>query len=115
MAAHNWGSLCVALHLGGCAAPGREVGVAQSGVTVEPVGVGFDAAVLDDLGRRLSAARLAPDGGTAWERGVPRSWLEGVLAGWQRFDTAAFQARLDRLPHLRAVVDGQVIHLVHEP
>jgi pimeloyl-ACP methyl ester carboxylesterase len=89
--------------------------VAQSQVTVEPVRVGFDAAVLDDLGRRLSAARLAPDGGTAWEQGVPRSWLAGVLADWQRFDTAAFQTRLDRLAHWRAVVDGQVIHLVREP
>ena len=89
--------------------------MAQSGVTVEPVRVGFDAAVLDDLGRRLSAARLAPDGGTGWERGVPRSWLAGVLTGWQRFDTAAFQTRLGRLAHSRAVVDGQVIHLVHEP
>ena len=52
--------------------------MAQSPVTVEPVRPGFDAAVLDDLGRRLSAARLAPDGGTAWERGVPRHWLAGL-------------------------------------
>src|SRR5262245_23034070 len=66
----------------------KEVGVAQSGVTVEPVRVGFDAAVLGDLGRRLSAARLAPGGGTGWGQGVPRSWLAGVLADWQRFDTA---------------------------
>jgi pimeloyl-ACP methyl ester carboxylesterase len=95
--------------------PGREVGVAQSRVSVEPVRVGFDAAVLDDLGRRLSATRLAADGGPAWGRGVPRSWLAGVLADWQRFDTAAFQTRLNRLAHWRAVVDGQVIHLVHEP
>ena len=76
--------------------------MAQSGVTVEPVGAGFDAAVLDELGRRLSAARLATDGGTAWEQGVPRSWLAGVLADWQRFDTAAFRTRLDRLAHSRA-------------
>ena len=89
--------------------------MAQSGVSVEPARVGFDAAVLDDLGRRLSAARLATDGGTVWEQGVPRSWLAGVLADWQRFDTAAFQARLDRVVHSRAVVGGQVIHLVHEP
>ena len=35
--------------------------------------------------------------------------------GWQRFDTGAFQARLDRLTHLQAVVGEQVIHLVHAP
>jgi pimeloyl-ACP methyl ester carboxylesterase len=76
--------------------------------------VGFDAAVLDDLGRRLSVARLAAGGGTGWAQGVPRSWLAGVVGDWQRFDTAAFQTRLDRLAHSRAVVEGQVIHLVHE-
>jgi pimeloyl-ACP methyl ester carboxylesterase len=84
-------------------------------VTVEPVHPGFDAAVLDDLGRRLSAVRLAPGGGIAWERGVPRPWLASLLADWRQFDTGAFQARLDQLAHLRASVDGLVIHLVHEP
>lgn len=76
---------------------------------------GFDATVLDDLGRRLSAVRLAPDRGTAWEQGVPRPWLTSLLADWQQFDTGAFQARLDRHAHFRATVDGLVIHLVHEP
>jgi pimeloyl-ACP methyl ester carboxylesterase len=84
-------------------------------VTVDAVRPEFDAAVLDDLGRRLSAARLAPDGGAAWERGVPRPWLASLLSDWQRFDTGAFQARLDQLAHVRARVDGQVIHLVHQP
>ena len=89
--------------------------MAQLPVTVEPVHPGFDAAVLDDLGRRLSAVRLAPGDGTAWEQGVPRPWLTSLLAGWQQFDIGAFQARLDQLAHVRASVDGLVIHLVHEP
>jgi pimeloyl-ACP methyl ester carboxylesterase len=93
----------------------KGVGVAQSPVTVEPMYPGFDATVLDDLGRRLSAVRLAPGNGTAWEQGVPRPWLTSLLADWQQFDTGAFQARLDQLAHLRATVDGLVIHLVHEP
>ena len=88
--------------------------MAQSPVTVEPVHPGFDAAVVDDLGRRLSAARLAPGGGTSWERGVPRHWLAGLLADWRRFDTGAFAARLDQFAHVRAVVGGQAIHLVHQ-
>jgi len=88
--------------------------VAQSPVTVEPAHPEFDAAALDDLGRRLSAARLAPGGGTAWEQGVPQPWLAGLLADWQRFDVGAFQVRLDRLAHVRAVVAGQAIHLVHQ-
>jgi len=88
--------------------------MAQSPVTVEPFHPGFDAAVLDDLDRRLSAARLPPGAGTTWEQGVPKPWLAGLLADWQRFDTGAFQARLDRFAHVRAVVGGQAIHLVHQ-
>jgi len=90
------------------------MGVTQSLVTVEPVHPGFDAAVLDDLGRRLSAVRLAPGSGTAWEQGVPRPWLTDLLADWQQFDTGAFQARLGQFAHFRAVVGGQPIHLVHQ-
>ena len=90
------------------------MGVTQSLVTVEPVHPGFDAAVLDDLGRRLSAVRPAPGSGTAWEQGVPRPWLTDLLADWQQFDTGAFQARLGQFAHFRAVVGGQPIHLVHQ-
>jgi len=64
------------------------MGVTQSLVTVEPVHPGFDAAVLDDLGRRLSAVRPASGSGTAWEQGVPRPWLTDLLADWQQFDPA---------------------------
>ena len=46
---------------------------------------------------------------------MPRSWLAGPLADWEAFDTAGFQARLDRLPHQEADVGGQLIHLVHVP
>jgi hypothetical protein len=70
VAAHNWGSSGVATR--GMPGAGKGVGVTQSPVTVEPVHPEFDAAVLDDLGGRLSAARLARGGGSAWEHGVPR-------------------------------------------
>ena len=72
---------------------------------------------LGDLRERLRRARLPPadvDGDAdGWERGVPRSWLATLLADWQSFDTAAFQARLDGLTHREASVDGQLIHVVH--
>ena len=86
-----------------------------SPVAVEAVRVQLDDVALGDLRRRLAASRLVPDDGGGWERGVPRPWLAALLADWQRFDTAAFQARLDRLAHFQAVVGGQVIHLVHAP
>jgi len=108
-------SLCVASQLEWIRGARKGVGVAQSPVTVEPVHPGLDATVRDDLGRRLSAVRLAPGGGTGWEQGVPRPWLASLLADWQQFDTGAFQARLDQLAHVRARVDGLVIHLVHQP
>jgi len=68
-----------------------------------------------DLRERLRRTRLAAADGDGWERGVPRSWLAALLADWESFDTAAFQARLDRLPHKEADVGGQRIHLVHVP
>src|SRR5215813_1717862 len=82
-------------------------------VIMEPIRVQLDAAELGDLRRRLAASRLIPEDDSRWERGAPRSWLADLLTGWQRFDTGAFQARLDQLTHLTASVDGQVIHLVH--
>src|SRR5262249_436187 len=84
-------------------------------VIMEPIRVQLDAAELGDLRRRLAASRLIPEDDSRWERGAPRSWLADLLTGWQRFDTGAFQARLDQLTHLTASVDGQVIHLVHPP
>jgi pimeloyl-ACP methyl ester carboxylesterase len=86
-----------------------------SPVAVEAVRVQLDDVALGDLRRRVAASRLPPEDGGGWERGVPRPRLADLLADWQRFDTAAFQARLDRLAHLQAVVGGQVIHLVHAP
>ena len=70
---------------------------------------------LDDLRERLLRTRLPAADGDGWARGVPRSWLAVLLADWQEFDVAAFQARLDRLTHREVTVDGQRIHLVHAP
>jgi pimeloyl-ACP methyl ester carboxylesterase len=86
-----------------------------SDVRTREVRVTLNADAVDDMRARLRRARLAAPDGAGWERGVPRSWLASLLADWEAFDTAAFQARLDRLPHLEADVDGQLIHLVHVP
>ncbi len=84
-------------------------------VVVEPYRPRFDSATVSDLRRRLAAARLPDHGGEDWTRGTPGGWLVRLIADWKHFDTAAFQARLDRLRHLKAAVDGQVVHLVLEP
>src|SRR5579875_1099288 len=56
--------------------------------------------------------RLAPDLGPGWERGAPRGWLQELLEDWCRFDIGAFQAELDALPHVRALIDSQELHAV---
>ena len=68
-----------------------------------------------DLRERLARSRLALPEGDGWERGVPGRWLSALLADWQAFDVSRFQARMDKLTHLRANLDGQLMHLVHMP
>ena len=82
-------------------------------VLAQEVEVTLAGDAVGDLRERLRRTRLPVAEGDGWERGVPRSWLEPLLADWQSFDTSAFQARLDRLTHQEATVDGQRIHLVH--
>jgi len=84
-------------------------------VRTREVGVTLAGDAVGDLGERLRRTRLAPADSDGWERGAPRSWLAALLADWEAFDAGAFQARLDRLTHREAVVDGQLIHLVHVP
>jgi pimeloyl-ACP methyl ester carboxylesterase len=90
------------------------VTVSGSRLSVEGVRVMLDPAMLGELRRRLTAARLVRGDGGGWERGAPRQWLADLLASWQQFDTSAFQARLNRLAHYQATADGQEIHFVHE-
>jgi pimeloyl-ACP methyl ester carboxylesterase len=82
---------------------------------VEPVRVTLDERSMADLRERLARSRLVPDHGDGWEQGVPGRWLRELLADWQAFDVSRFQARLDRLTHVRASLDGQRVHLVHAP
>jgi pimeloyl-ACP methyl ester carboxylesterase len=84
-------------------------------VLTQEVRVTLAGDAVDDLRERLRRTRRPAADGDGWERGVPRAWLDALLADWQSFDTAAFQARLDRLTHQEATVDGQRIHLVHVP
>jgi hypothetical protein len=84
-------------------------------LAVDPFRAAFDEGSMADLREWLARSRLALPGGEGWERGVPGGWLSALLADWQAFDVSRFQARLDRLTHLRANLDGQVVHLLHLP
>ena len=97
------------------AAPCHNLAVASIALHAEPVRVVLDRAALEDLSRRLRAARLPPHATSTWVRGTPGDWLAELLAQWRAFDPLALQARLDRLTHLRVEVGGVVVHLVHAP
>jgi microsomal epoxide hydrolase len=81
----------------------------------EPFRAALDIETLGDLALRLGTARLAPGTGGTWERGVPGDWLAELIADWRAFDPLILQARLDRLTHVRADIDGVAVHLVHAP
>ena len=68
---------------------------------------------LRELRRRLDGYRKSADLGAAWDRGVPRAWLDALLEDWRVFDTDALQLRLDALRQQRAEVAGHALHVVH--
>jgi pimeloyl-ACP methyl ester carboxylesterase len=72
----------------------------------------LDRHALDDLATRLNRAPPSTDLGTAWDRGVPTSWLHDLIDDWRVFDPEDLQRQLDGLRQLRAVVEGRTIHLV---
>jgi pimeloyl-ACP methyl ester carboxylesterase len=75
----------------------------------------LDGGALEDLRERLDRWRGAASAAEGWSRGVPGRWLAQLLADWRSFDTAAFQARLDRLDHSLVELGGQRIHFVSAP
>jgi pimeloyl-ACP methyl ester carboxylesterase len=70
---------------------------------------------IEELNGRLRATRPPPGAGDTWERGAPGPWLARLVSDWLEFDSAALQARLDELVHLRIDIDGVSVHVVHEP
>jgi hypothetical protein len=85
------------------------------GVTTKAIRPQFDPARFEDLRQRLATARLGPADGDGWERGTPGEWLRSLLVGWDVFDLGAFQTPLDALNQFTVVVDGQSLHVIHEP
>jgi pimeloyl-ACP methyl ester carboxylesterase len=86
----------------------------------------FDAhapeADLDDLRRRLAAARLPEEetvdrvasGRRRWEQGVPLADLVDVVEHWRTaYDWRPFERSLDRVGQFRTAIDGLGIHFLH--
>lgn len=72
---------------------------------------------IDDLHRRLDAARLPADlGNDAWSYGTNRDYLAGLLAEWRTgYDWRAHEARMNEHAHYRVELSGQDIHYLHVP
>lgn len=79
---------------------------------VEEVPVSFELETVQDLRRRLSGWRRAPDLGQDWERGTPTTWIADLLDDWHQFDVDALQGRFDALTHYQAQVEDQHVHVV---
>ena len=73
----------------------------------------LDPGQVPELRERLSRSRWPGGPADDWERGVPETWLRELVAAWEHFDVAAFQARIDVWEHLLMDVDGQAVHAVH--
>ena len=80
-----------------------------------PFAISFPEADLVDLRERLARTRW-PEAETVddWSQGVPLAYLQDLCGYWRTdYDWRATERRLSRLEHLRTVIDGVAIHLVH--
>ncbi|MEM8616174.1 MAG: epoxide hydrolase family protein [Pseudomonadota bacterium] len=53
-------------------------------------------------------------GDAAWAHGISTGFLKEMIAYWQtRYDWRACEADLNRFPHFKTEIDGQMVHFVH--
>ena len=85
-------------------------------LVIEPFTAQIPEAGLHDLRRRLSLTRWAPEepaGSEQGSYGVPLSRLRRLVARWQDFDWARWEARLNSYPQFLTSVEGQPVHFLH--
>ena len=80
---------------------------------IEPYAIHVPEPAVADLRQRLRTARW-PSGMTD-TGGIPAARMRDTARYWRDdYDWPAHQQELNRLPHFRAVVDGQRLHFVHQ-
>jgi hypothetical protein len=57
-------------------------GEGRNELSIEEAPVSFELETIQDLRRRLSDWRRAPDLGQDWERGTPTTWIADLLEDW---------------------------------
>ena len=83
--------------------------------TPEPYTVHVADSVLDDLNRRLDAARLPDQApGEPWGLGIPVEVVAEVVDHWRhRYDWRAREARINSWPNFRTEAAGERVHFIH--
>ena len=80
----------------------------------EPFEIPFQAAVVDDLNRRLESSRWADAVSSDWSYGMARDFLQALVRYWAReYRWDQRRAVLNRLPHYKATLDGYGLHYLH--
>jgi len=82
---------------------------------ITPFRIETSDAQLEDLRRRLSAARW-PDAETVddWSQGIPLAYVQEVCAYWaEKYDWRAREAALNRFEQFKTSIDGCGIHFAH--
>lgn len=83
--------------------------------SVRPFRVAIPQDDLDDLRRRLVAARWPePSTEPGWAQGPPLERLQGLVGHWRDgYDWRAFEARINAIPQFMTGIDGLDIHFLH--
>ncbi len=82
---------------------------------LQPFTVDVPTAALDDLARRLDAARVIDQPvGAGWEYGVTGEYLGELVRFWREdFDWRAVEKDLNAWPQVTTTIGGQPVHAVH--
>ncbi|MBM9506857.1 epoxide hydrolase family protein [Actinacidiphila acididurans] len=97
------------------AATVADLALPPAGKDIERFNLHVPQSALNDLRRRLAAARL-PDPETVEDvsQGVPLTRLRGLVEYWRTsYDWRALEARLNRTGQYRTQIDGLGIHFLH--
>jgi pimeloyl-ACP methyl ester carboxylesterase len=82
---------------------------------IDPFRIAATDEQLDDLRRRLRAARF-PERECVddWSQGIPLAYVQDLCAYWaEKYDWRAREARLNRFPQFKTAIDGVDIHFLH--
>jgi epoxide hydrolase len=90
-------------------------GTQAASATIAPFHVAVPQAALDDLKRRLDAARWSErETEESWSQGVPLDRLQRLVDYWRTaYDWRRFEAQINAFPQFRTGIDGLGIHFLH--